>query len=100
MIIILMIAAGVMIALYGVWSVLAVFSGYFIGLFGWAQIIGSIRYRRVRGSKITFITIFVWAVILGCAFAAVWILINKMFVPYIVGSAVSLVHILFQKEIN
>lgn len=100
MIVVLLIATGIMIALYGIWAALATFGGYFIGVFGWAQIIGSIRYRSVRGGKMTFITVSIWTIILACTFAAVWIFVNKMFVPYIVGSAISFVHILFQKEIN
>ena len=100
MIIVLLIAAGAMLYLSGIIGAVAVFGGYLLGVLGWAQIIGSLRYIRMRGAKASFLTIMIWLVILGAASFAVYAWLNKAFLAYLVGLAISFITILFQKEIK
>ena len=100
MTIVMLLAAGAMFAMYGIWASLAVFISYFTGIVGWAQLVGSIRYRKVRGPKLTALTVLVWLVIFAAFTAAVYFLLSRVFVAYLVGLAISLVAILLQKDIR
>lgn len=100
MTIIMLLAMGAMFALYGIWAALAVFISYFTGIVGWAQLVGSIRYRSVRGPKLTALTVIVWLVIFAALTAAVYFLLSSVFVAYLVGLVISLVSILLQKDIR
>lgn len=100
MIIVLLIAAGVMIALYGLLSAVFTFAGYFIGIWGWAQIVGSIQQFRNRGPKASFTTILIWLVLIGASTAIVYFLLPKYMIPYLAGLGIGLVNILVSGKIR
>lgn len=70
--------------------------GFFLGAFGWAQIIGSIRTRQHH----FIIPILVWTVILGAATFAVWKWLNAYFVAYLIGIGISFFVMNGQKNIE
>ena len=73
---------------------------YFLGLFGWTQIVGSIQKWKVRGAKASMMTITLWTVI----FAAVTLVIVKWLPdyrwPYKIGMGIALILILGAGEIE
>ena len=100
MIIVLLIAAGVLAALYGFLSIVFTFAGYYVGIWGWAQIIGSIQQFRNRGAKASFATILIWVVLIGAATAIVYFFLLKYLIAYLVGLGIGLVHILLSGKIH
>lgn len=100
MIIVLLIATGVLIALYGFISAVFTFAGYFIGIWGWAQIIGSIQQFQNRGPKASFATILIWVILIGVATALVYFLLPKYLISYLVGLGIGLVNILISGKIR
>ena len=70
--------------------------GFFLGTFGWAQIIGSIRTRQNH----FIIPILVWVVILGAATFAVWKWLNAYFIAYLIGIGISFFIMIGQKNIE
>ena len=63
------------------------FISFAVNLFGFSQIIGSLRTIQIRGFKLSFITIIIWVIILVLFF----FLINNFFVKYIIGYYIGLV---------
>ena len=100
MFIVLLIATGVMIALYGFLSAVFTFAGYFIGIWGWAQIIGSIQQFKNRGAKVSLTTIVIWVILIGAATALVFFLLPKYMIPYLAGLGIGLVNILLSGKIR
>lgn len=83
-----------------VWTIAVVAIAWFVGIWGWSQIIGSIQHARMRGVKMTALTISIWVVILCGITAAVYFALNKYFVAFLIGLGVSLACILFAGEIK
>lgn len=100
MTIVLFVAVGAIFAMRGWPSALAVFLSYLLGVFGWAQIIGSLQNIRVRSAAATVTTILIWIVILGGITFAVYSIIPSVMLGYLVGLAISLVHILISGRIK
>lgn len=73
---------------------------YVVGLFGFAQIIGSLQNVKSRGAGMTVFTIAIWFVILMTG----WFLRNRFApeqdVAYYVATAVSFVQILLAGKIQ
>lgn len=76
------------------------FLAWFIGVIGFCQIIGSIRERKNQPFKLTFITIFIWIIILTFITFLVYRFINKYFLFYIIGIVLSLLRVITLKEIK
>lgn len=74
--------------------------GWFVGILGWAQIVGSIQQFRNRGPAASMYTIILWAILLGGATAIVFFLLRKYLVAYLIGLGIGLVQILFAGEIK
>lgn len=72
-----------------VWSALVGFASFFVGIFGFYQIIGSIRLSRFRSVKLTFFTVIFWLIILGGIAALVHFLIPEHRVAYYIGTGIS-----------
>ena len=70
---------------------LILFVSLFIGLFGFSQIVGSIKYYE---NKISVLTIGIWLIILSLIFLAVFAWLNTylkaIIIGYIIGFALSL----------
>lgn len=80
-------------------SIIVLVISWFVGLFGWAQIIGSIQHRKERGIM-TIVTILLWVAILFGIYA-----LCSRFVPghmkaFYIGQVISLIQILLQGRIN
>lgn len=72
---------------------------WLVGVFGWAQIIGSFQNLKTRGPKM-FITIIIWLAILGLSF---WLVIR--FLPsdiwaWVIGMIISFLQVLRQGKIE
>lgn len=52
--------------------------GYFVGVFGFAQIIGSLQHIRMRSISATIFTIGIWIII----FIGLIFLVHRFFYPY------------------
>lgn len=72
---------------------------WFLGVFGWAQIIGGIQNLKTRGKMMMF-TIVLWAVILVGASLLVNTFLHSYIVVWIIGVAISLVMVLRQGKIE
>ena len=73
---------------------------FFVGVFGFSQIIGSLQNIRVRGIGLSLFTIILWGGILASTF-----LLMKRFFPdnalaYYIGMGVSFVSVLTQGKIQ
>lgn len=83
-----------------IWFVAVAAAAWFVGIFGWAQIIGSIQHRYERRASATATTIIIWIVILAAVTVAVHSLLRQYFVAYLVGLGVSFLKILFSGRIE
>ena len=76
-------------------------AGWVIGLFGWAQIIGSIQHAAERGATKTFITIVLWIVILAVFAGLFWkVFLTDYITAFLIGYAISLVMILMHGNVD
>ena len=76
------------------------FVSYIIGVFGFAQIIGSLRSVRNRGIALTIFTCVLWIAILGGAAAIVICWIKQHEIALYIAYGISFITSLSQKEIN
>lgn len=81
-------------------SIVFVVIAWWVGVFGWSQIVGSIQHAASRGTKMTAITIAIWVLILGAITALVYFVFNRYLVWFAVGLGLSLIRILFAGEIR
>ena len=72
---------------------------WLVGIFGWAQIIGSLQNAKSRGPLMTLITIIIWICVLG-GIAYFGIVKLGCKVALIIGYAVSLVMIVGKGRIE
>lgn len=72
------------------------FVSWFIGLFAFAQIVGSLRTRQ----KKFIITIMLWLVVLAVEFLLVKIIVPDYIKVFYIGSGISFLVIVFQKKIE
>lgn len=81
-------------------SIIVGFVAFLIGVWGWAQIIGSFQNVSVRGIGMTLFTVILWSLII----IGSWFLMKKIApdydVAYYIGLGISLVIILFQGKIE
>lgn len=82
------------------WMIVIAAVAWFIGIVGWAQIIGSIQHASERGRKATMSTIIVWVVIFGVLTAAVYFFLRKYFIAYLIGLGISMIRILFAGRVS
>ncbi len=71
-----------------------------IGVFGFAQIIGSLQNIKQRGFGASIITILIWTIILGGAYCAVNKYFNSSVMGLYIGYGISLIQILFSGKIS
>ena len=72
---------------------LVLFVSFIIGVFGWAQIVGSLQTIRERGPKM-LITIAIWVIILGGSYLIVNRFFSENLLAWIIAMIVSFVMIL------
>lgn len=88
----------------GFWNfalhVLVFFGAYFSGVWGFAQIVGSLQNIKQRGPKLTVFTILLHTVLLGAIAFAVLHFIPQFKIALIVGYIISLVKILLSGKIE
>ena len=82
------------------WMIVIAAVAWFIGIVGWAQIIGSIQHASERGRNATMSTIIVWVVIFGVLTAAVYFFLRKYFIAYLIGLGISMIRILFAGRVE
>lgn len=75
-------------------TMIVAFVSYFLGVFGWAQIIGSFQHWKVRGTKASIITITLWSVILAAATLAVVKWLRAYLLVYGIVMGIALIMIL------
>ena len=64
--------------------VVVAIASYFIGVFGFAQIIGSLQNLQARGIAATLLTLLIWgAILIGSWFVARWLISGAMLAYYI-----------------
>ncbi len=73
-------------------------AAWFIGNWGWAQIVGSLQNIKARPNLI--VTIIIWLVILFAGYLLLAKLLPKYVISLLIGYAVALVIILFQGKIR
>ena len=82
-------------------SIVVAVIGLIVGVFGWAQIIGSIQHASERGAGMTLATIIIWTVILG---AVALLFMNVVLTGHVkallVGYAISLILVLAQGKVE
>lgn len=64
---------------------------YFIGVWGFCQVVGSIRAAKIRGAKLTAFTTIIWLAILGGVAALVHALLYQHRIAYYIGTGISLI---------
>ena len=72
---------------------LIIAGAWFIGVMGWAQIVGSFQNASVRGKMMTAITICIWSCIIVGSFILVWNLWKSDIVAWIIGMVISLIQV-------
>ena len=77
-----------------VWMVVVGWIAWYIGIWGWAQIIGSFQHARERGTKLTLCTLAIWIVLLGTISAFVFFVLNTYFIAYLIGLGIALIKML------
>lgn len=74
--------------------ILITIATWFIGVFGFCQIIGSIQYVRVRAIPLTLFTVLFWVSVLGIITTIILMFLNTykvaLFIGYIVALLMSL----------
>ncbi len=73
---------------------------FFVGVFGFAQIIGSLQNLGVRGIGISLFTIILWAAILAGSFYLMKRIVPDEALAYYIGMGASLVSVLMQGKIQ
>lgn len=82
-------------------SIVVAVIGLIVGVFGWAQIIGSIQHASERGAGKTLATIIIWAVILGAvAFLFMNVVLTGHVKALLIGYAISLILVLAQGKVE
>ena len=79
--------------------ILVLIGSWLIGVFGWAQIIGSIQNLSTRGGKMLF-TLFLWVGIIGVTLFLVLKFLPAKIWAWIIGMAISLIQVLLQGKIQ
>ena len=74
---------------YGIVFVLVIAGAWFLGVWGFPQIIGSIAFAHRRKWYMTIWTITLWLAILGFAAFVVHAWLPKYTIPYYIGTAIS-----------
>lgn len=67
------------------------FISFIIGVFGFAQVTGSIRCAKIRGPAMTAITLLIWGAILLAVFFIARHFFEKYLVALYIGYAISFV---------
>lgn len=80
--------------------VLVFFGAYFAGVWGFAQIVGSVQNVKQRGPKLTVFTVLLHTILLGAIAFAVLHFIPQFKIALIVGYIISLVKILLAGKIE
>lgn len=80
--------------------VLVFFGTYFAGVWGFAQIVGSLQNIKQRGPKLTVFTVLLHTILLGAIAFAVLHFIPQFKISLIVGYIISLVKILLAGKIE
>lgn len=73
---------------------------YVIGIFGWAQIIGSFQNIKQRGLGMTFFTILIWVGIIFGAFLISKSFFSNQLLGFYLGIIISFVQIIFAGKIE
>ncbi|MBE5037313.1 hypothetical protein INF35_05925 [Subdoligranulum sp. DSM 109015] len=76
------------------------FLAYLLGVFGFAQIIGSLQNVKRRGIGMTLYTICVWVIILGIGWFIRYSVVPDQSFAYYLGTGISFVQILFSGKIQ
>ena len=75
--------------------------GWVVGLFGWAQIIGSVQHAHERGPVMTCVTIVLWIVILAVLAGLFWkVFLTDYISSFLIGYAISFVMILLHGNVE
>lgn len=73
---------------------------WFVGVFGWAQIVGSLQNVKQRGIAMTLFTISIWCLIMGGTAYVCLHFFAAHKIALCIGYGVSLVIILFSGKIQ
>lgn len=77
--------------MFYVWSFVVGFCSFAVGVFGFCQIIGSIRIRHFRPVRLTVITILIWSAILIAGAIIVHIVLSDYIIAYYIGTGISFI---------
>ena len=72
---------------------------WLVGVFGWAQIIGSFQNLKSRGPHM-LITVLIWSIIIVATYIAVWKFFASSILAWIIGMVVSFMQVLRQGKIE
>ena len=73
---------------------------YFVGLFGFAQIIGSLQNIKTRGIPLTLFTSILWLIITIGTFLVVLFIFNDALIACIIAYIISFIQILASGKIE
>lgn len=82
-----------------IWSVI-VFISFFIGVFAYSQIVGSIQNIKQRGFVLTLITISIWSLILFFEYKLAIKFISNQIMAFYIGNAISFIAVISQGKIE
>lgn len=75
-------------------------ASFFVGVFGFSQIIGSLQNVKTRGLGLTLFTTILWAAILVGSFFLMKRFIPNQATAYYIGMGISLIAVLAQGKIR
>lgn len=73
---------------------------YLIGAFAFSQIIGSLQNIKLRGAKMTAITLLIWVIILIITSFVIYTKFNSSLIAYVVAMIISLLLVLSSGKIE
>ena len=76
------------------------FAAWISGVFGFAQIIGSLQNRKTRGAAMSAFTIILWVLILGAICFVAHHFFFSYRIVYYIGTGVSFIQVLFSGKIE
>lgn len=72
----------------------------FIGIFAFSQIIGSLQNIKIRGAKMTTITLIIWVIILIITSFVIYTKFNSSLIAYVIAMIISLLLVLSSGKIE
>ena len=76
-------------------GIIVIIVSYYVGVFGWSQIVGSIQNVKTRGWGLTIFTITLWSLIIGGSIALIILFCDYwVWIISILASLISLIQTL------